>query len=55
MPITAGMGGAEVALAGQQLAAPLATGAGAAGAGGMAALSTAVPYVGCSIIRQVKH
>lgn len=51
MPITAGMGGAEVALAGQQLAAPLAAGAGTAGAGaGMAALGTAVPYVGAALL-----
>lgn len=52
MPITAGMGGAEVALAGQSLAPSLAaTGAGTAGAGaGMAALGTAVPYVGAALL-----
>lgn len=47
MPITAGMGGAEVALAGQSLAAPL---AGGAGAGAMTALGTAMPYVGAAML-----
>ena len=43
-PATMGMGGAEVALAGQTLAPSV------AGAGGMAALGTAIPYVGAGLL-----
>jgi len=51
-PATMGMGGAEIALAGQSLAPSLAaTGATGAGMGaGMAALGTAVPYIGAGLI-----
>ena len=48
-PATMGMGGAEVALAGQAMGGAGA-GAGLAGAGGMAALGTAVPYVGAGLL-----
>jgi hypothetical protein len=47
-PATMGMGGAEVALAGQALAPSVA--GGAAGAGAMTALGTAMPYVGAGIL-----
>jgi len=46
-PATMGMGGAEIALAGQSLAPSLAAGAGGAG---MATLATAVPYVGAGLL-----
>jgi len=48
-PATMGMGGAEVALAGQAMGGAGA-GAGLAGAGGMAALGTAIPYVGAGLL-----